>query len=260
MDGTGLGEDGHIWGGEFLLCDLLDYSRFTHFDYIPLPGGDKVTKEPWRTAVSYLYKYVGRSFLELDLPFVRSLDRAKVQFVLKAIDKKINSPLSCSAGRLFDAVAALTGLCLDTKFHAEAPMRLEAIAEERNEEFYPCDFKDTISFGPTFKSIINDLQNKTNPPIISGRFHNTFLRVILETAVRMREETGVEKVVLSGGTFQNRFILERVETRLEQKGFQVFSQQRVPSNDGGIALGQIAIAAKRRERGHPSVVINKKNQ
>ncbi len=247
FDGTGLGDDGNIWGGEFFVCDLADYERYTHFDYVPLPGGDTVTKEPWRTAVSYLYKYIGKEFLNLQIPFVEELDFSKAEVMLQAIDKKINCPLSSSAGRLFDAVAALTGVCGVSKFHAEAPMRLESVVDYRMHHAYPFDFGDTVSFGNTMFDIVDDLLYGESVSEISTKFHNTVINSILAVVSQMRKETGLDKVVFSGGTFQNRYILSNVETILTLEGFKVYTQSRIPSNDAGIALGQLVIAAKRRE-------------
>ncbi|RLD52320.1 MAG: carbamoyltransferase HypF, partial [Bacteroidetes bacterium] len=247
FDGTGLGDDGHIWGGEFFVCDLADYKRYTHFDYIPLPGGDSVTKEPWRTAVSFLHKIYGKKFLGLDLPFLRDLDNSKLNLIVQAIEKNINSPLSSSAGRLFDAVAALTNLCPVSKFHAEAPMRLEAVINFKEDGAYSFDFGDVISFEDTIREIVEDLKEGIPVADISAKFHNTVINVVFGVVSMIRKETGLDKVVLSGGTFQNRYILQNVETILTLEGFKVYSQANIPSNDGGVALGQIAIAAKRRE-------------
>jgi len=247
FDGTGYGDDGHIWGGEFFACDLNNFERVNHFEYMPMPGGDLVNKEPWRTAVSYLYSYFGKDFLKLDLDFLKPIPKTKIYLVIEAIDKSINSPLSSSCGRLFDAVSALINLCLISKFHSEAPMRLESIAVADIYEAYSFTQDQTISFEPTFREIIGDLRNKVQPGIISAKFHNTIINVIFATAKKIRQSTKINKVVLSGGTFQNAILLEKTEKVLTENSFMVFAHQKVPSNDGGIALGQLAIAAKRRE-------------
>lgn len=249
MDGTGYGDDGHIWGGEFFICDLADFKRFSHFEYIPLPGGDSVTKEPWRTALSYLYKIYGSDLWALDIPFINSLDRNKSNLLVQAIDKKINCPLSSSAGRLFDAIAAITNVCSVSKFHAEAPMRLESVASSGIDFGYPFDLGDLVSFESTIKAIVDDIEDGIDVAEISAKFHNTVINVIFAVASQIRKETGINKVVLSGGTFQNKYILSRIEKVLEKENFEVFSQLKVPSNDGGIALGQLVIAAKIRELG-----------
>ncbi len=247
MDGTGYGDDGHIWGGEFFICDLADYQRFNHFEYIPLPGGDQVTKEPWRTGISYLYKFYGKEFINIDLPFIKAIDRAKLNVIIQAIEKNINCPLSSSAGRLFDAVAAITNVCPVSKFHAEAPMRLESVANAGIDFGYPFDLGNVVSFESTIKAIVEDLLDGIDVAEISAKFHNTVINVIFALASQIRIETGINKVVLSGGTFQNKYILSRIEKILEKEGFEVYSQLKVPSNDGGIALGQLVIAAKLRK-------------
>jgi hydrogenase maturation protein HypF len=248
FDGTGYGTDGNIWGSEFLIADLKDFKRYAHFEYTGLPGGDKAVEEPWRTAVSYLYKYLGRAFLDLNLPFLEKIDISKINLVIDAIDKKINCPLSCGAGRLFDAAAAMTGLCTMSMFHAEAPMRLESIAASGIKEYYNFEINKTISFRNLFKEMVADIKEGVSASLISAKFHNTIIYVIFETVTKMRKETGINKVALSGGTFQNKYISEGVKKMLIKNKFKVYNQSRIPANDGGIALGQLAIAAKRRVR------------
>lgn len=246
FDGTGLGDDGNIWGGEFFICDLSGYERFTHFDYIDLPGGDKVTKEPWRSAVSYLYHTFGKAFRDFNLEFLNQIPAFKLDMILEAIDKKINSPFSSSCGRLFDAVSAMINLCPVSKFHAEAPMRLESIASPHETGNYPWDFPDVIDFRSLIKAIVRDLQSGIDRSLISAKFHNTIIQIIVHVADAAREKSGINKVVLSGGSFQNAILLGRSEIELTNKGFEVFVHQKVPANDGGIALGQLAVAAKKR--------------
>lgn len=246
FDGTGLGNDGNIWGSEFFVCDLLDYERKFHFEYLPLPGGDLAVKEPWRIAVSWLYKVFGTEFLQFDLPFLKTVSEEKIDWVIKSIDNKINGPLSCGSGRLFDAVSALLGLCNVTTFEAEAPMRLESIALNNETGKYSFKLSQVIEFSEMFSEIIYDLQQKISSAIISAKFHNTISELIVEGAKKISNETGLNKVVLSGGTFQNRYLLERTENSLTEMGFEVFSNCSIPCNDGGISLGQLAIAAKRR--------------
>lgn len=249
FDGTGLGIDGHIWGGEFMICDLSDFRRYAHFEYIPMPGGDSVTKEPWRTALSYLYKTYGGDFRNTDLDFLKNIPTLKIGLITEALKKNINAPLSSSCGRLFDAVSALINLCPVSKFHAEAPMRLESVADWAVRDSYPFNFTDIISFRPTISSIVDDLKNHVSVPAISAKFHNTVVDVILSVTEKIRTETGINRVVLSGGSFQNAFLLGTSENLLAKKGFEVFSNTQVPANDGGIALGQLVIAAKRRSLG-----------
>ena len=247
-DGTGLGDDGNIWGSEFLTCDLTGYERHLHFDYVALPGGDLAIQEPWRIAVSYLYKFFERDFLDYGLPFLKNINPDQTENLFKAIDNHINCPLSCGAGRLFDAVSVLTGLCVRPSFEAEAPMRLEDAASDHITASYPYIMSEVIDFSEMFHNIIQDLAQKTDPGVISARFHNTLTEIIVSGAERISRSTGIRKVVLSGGTFQNRYLLTRTENLLVSRGLEVFCNCSVPCNDGGISLGQLAVAAKRRNQ------------
>jgi hydrogenase maturation protein HypF len=247
FDGTGYGDDGNIWGGEFFVCDLNDYERISHFDYMPIPGGDKVSTEPWRMAVSYLYKVYGKDFLKLELPFLKNIFSEKINLLAQAIDKKLNCPLTSSAGRLFDAVAAMTGICAVNGFEAEAPMRLESAIDKNCKEKYNYSINETVSFELTIKEIITDVMNSVEAPVIAAKFHNAIISVILDIVKSARGKYNLNKVVLSGGVFQNRFLIENAERLLKENNFEVYTHSKVPSNDGGVALGQLAIAAKRRE-------------
>ncbi|HJX70845.1 MAG TPA: hypothetical protein VJ346_02805, partial [Bacteroidales bacterium] len=247
FDGTGYGSDGKIWGSEFLLADLHGFERYSHFEYMALPGGDKVTEEPWRTAVSCLYNSFGRHLKYLDIPFVNLMEEKKLDLILEAIDKNINCPLSSGAGRLFDAVAALINVCPVSKFHAEAPMRLESLTIGSLNQRFEISQQETISFKEMFQQIIEDIHREIPVEIISTKFHNTIIYTIFRVSLKIRSETGLNKIVLSGGTFQNKYIMERLEPLLIKNKFEVFSQGRIPCNDGGIALGQLVIAAKKRE-------------
>jgi hydrogenase maturation protein HypF len=249
LDGTGSGPDGKIWGAEFLIADLDAYQRITHFEYIALPGGDAATKETWRMALSYLYKYFGDDLVSLDIPFIKNIDPHKRDVILHMIRNNINSIECSSAGRLFDAVAALTGICTQPAFHAEAPMRLEALCKKDVQDAYSFDYKDVISFRKCFYEIVEDIRRNTSKDLIAGKFHNTIIKAIFAAVSDMRKQSGISKLVLSGGTFQNRYLSERIETLLIQNDFDVFVQSRVPANDAGIALGQLAVAAKKRALG-----------
>ena len=248
FDGTGLGTDGKIWGGDFLVCDLSNFERVAHFEYIPMPGGDLVTNDPRRMAMAYLHHYFGKEFLEAKKEkLFADMDPNTFDTVLMMLDQNINSPESDSAGRLFDAVAALTRVCRLSAYHAEAPMRLEAIAAPEPDKAYHFDFNgETISFKPTFEEILKDMENNVAVSLISARFHCTIVNMMCDVVQKISKRTGLKKVVISGGTFQNRILLSVGEKRLHAAGLEVFSHEKVPSNDGGIALGQLAIAAKRR--------------
>jgi hydrogenase maturation protein HypF len=248
FDGTGFGDDGNIWGSEFLVCDLEKYQRITHFTYMSMPGGDKATQEPWRMAVSYLYSLFGRDLAGLGLPFLQEIEPGSLELVIQSIEKNVNCPFSSGAGRLFDAVSAMLGLCTVSQFHAEAPMRLEsAILEDR--KAYPFTSGKVINLDPTIEGIVEDIKSGLEPGHISARFHNTIAKIILETVAGISRDHGIKKVALSGGTFQNRYLSEMIEDQLAGYGFEVIVPLRLPPNDGGIALGQLAVAARHRSMG-----------
>ena len=250
LDGTGLGNDNPIRGGEFLIADLNDFSRAYFYDPIPLPGGDLVTKQPWRTAFSYLYHYFGLPIFIEEAAKNLLPNEYQLPILMQMIDKKINSPLSSGAGRLFDAVSALLGICRESSFHAEAPMRLEAIINPRCRGKYLFELEgQKISFRKLFHQILQDISQEVNPGDIAAKFHNTLIIINLHISKLLREESGINKVVLSGGSFQNAYLLEHTEQILMDQGFEVFSQEKVPSNDGGLSLGQLTIAAKRKQLG-----------
>ena len=160
--------------------------------------------------------------------------------------QNINCPETSSAGRLFDAVSALIGICPLASYHAEPPMRLDSVAVSDSKEFYPFNFdKDSISFKPTFMEILNDFSKQVEVGVISTQFHNTIVQAILKVVSEISGKSGLKKIALSGGSFQNKILLTKAESKLQEAGFEVFSHTLVPSNDGGIALGQLAIAAKR---------------
>lgn len=248
FDGTGYGEDGHIWGGEFFVCDLNKYQRASHFEYIPQPGGDVVTKHPWRMMLAYLHHYFGSEIIKSHPLIFKGIPPHELDLVNSMIEKGINCPLSSSTGRLFDAVSALLDVCRTASFHAEPPMRLESIATETS-EYYSFELDEIISMKKTFEGILSDMKQGISVGLISGKFHNTIVKIIVEQVQKISKRTGLKKVVLSGGSFQNRILLKKAEDSLRDVNFAVFSQSVIPSNDGGIALGQLAIAAKRRELG-----------
>jgi hydrogenase maturation protein HypF len=249
MDGTGYGTDGTIWGSEFMIADLLNFDRITHFPYIALPGGDYVTKEPWRTGISVLYSLYGRSLINLKLPFLQSLDEKKKNLIIEVLEKNVNCPSSCSAGRWFDAVAAILGICSETGFHAEAPMRLEACIDRNESGSYPWEAKtgNLIEFDQIVKAIIHDIHSNVPVSIISARFHNTMADIIIDQINFISQKSSIKKVVISGGSFQNKFLLTKLEKEYKSGEIKIYSPSRVPANDAGIALGQLAIAAHRRK-------------
>jgi len=246
FDGTGYGTDGHSWGSEFMICDLCGFDRLNHLEYFPLPGGDAAIKEPWRIGLSLLYHCFGNKWTKLKLPFLKHLPPYHLNTILQAIQQKINTPLSCSAGRLFDAVAAITGLCLTSEYHAQAPMLLESVMNPEIKTYYPYSLSTPIPLQPILKGIIADIHKKEPPGTISARFHNTICQIIINQLMVIRESYHLDKVILSGGCFQNGFILTTLEKELTNKQFKVFTHSAVPANDGGISVGQLIIAAKKQ--------------
>jgi hydrogenase maturation protein HypF len=247
FDGVGLGTDGNIWGGEFMVCDYQSFERVSHFEYVPMPGGDKASVEPWRMGVSYLYKYYGKDFLKLKIPFVKNLDRNKTELLLKGIDAGINAPLTSSVGRLFDAVAAICGICHYQDYEAQAAMQLEAILRKDKVRYhdysYSISAKNVISFDGTIDAIIEGLKEKVPVETISFRFHYMLVMAIYSIVSEVRKKYKLNTVVLSGGCFQNRYLLETTMRILSKEKFHVLIPEKVPANDGGISLGQLAIAA-----------------
>jgi hydrogenase maturation protein HypF len=248
LDGTGYGTDGNIWGSEFMVCDFEQFERKVHFGYMPMPGGDRAAEEPWRMGLSLLWQAFSEDMVAKDLPLFRALDEKTCRNVIESIRKNINCPLTSGAGRLFDGIAAITGICIKSMFHAEAPMRLESAIKRGSDGCYEFETGDSISFIPAIRQIVNDVVHHVDPSDISARYHNTIVEASLQTVLKIASETGIEKVVLSGGTFQNKYLHERLESRLIQKGLSVFTHSRVPCNDGGVALGQVVVASRRGER------------
>lgn len=249
FDGTGYGIDGCIWGGEFLIADLKGFERMGHLEYVPLPGGDAAAKKPYRMAASYLYSLLGESYLDRNLPFLSGIDAIEINTIKKQIDKKINSPLTSSCGRLFDAVSALVNLRGVISYDAQAAIELEMIAPDRIYplEYYPLpiDMEDgtrIVRLGELFSGIVNDIERELPVVGISIKFHNSLANVIARMCEVMVKETGITKVALSGGVFQNRLLLKTTMDLLADAGFTVLTHSQVPCNDGGISLGQAAIA------------------
>jgi len=249
FDGTGLGSDGHSWGGEVLKADYLNFERLFHFEYIPLPGGDKASLEPWRMGLSYLYRCFGDDLYDLQIPLVKAIDRKDIGHITMMIDQKLNTPLASSAGRLFDAVAAISGLNYYSTYQAEAPMLLESVLDHSEKgayEFEICDKQ--ISFIRMIKRIVEDIHDGLSSGRISAKFHNTVVNLIFQLSKQIRTESGMNRIVLGGGTFQNRYLTKKVMAKLKKERFDIYLPQRIPMNDQGIAAGQIAIGASRLSR------------
>jgi len=250
FDGTGYGQDGTIWGGEFLVGGYEDFRRKGHLRAVPLPGGDAAVREPYRMALSHLYSVFGDELFELPLACVQAVPAAERKLFLKMLERRLNSPLTSSCGRLFDAVAAMTGLRGMVSYEGQAAIELEAHAESvetslrypfevvTEEDCYVTDFSHMI------RSIVRDMGVGRPGAEIARCFHNTLAAAVAETCGLIRGDTGIGRVVLSGGVFQNKLLSEGIHTLLTENKFHVFTQRLAPPNDGGIALGQAIIAGR----------------
>jgi len=250
LDGTGYGTDGTIWGGEFLLADWRSFQRAGHLEYVPLPGGSIAIKKPYRMALSYLYTLLGEDLSLAGLP-LSHLDPLELEIIKQQLKKGINSPLTSSAGRLFDAVSALAGVRGEINYEAQAAIELEMLAPNEVGEFdtksYPFSIVEhegmkVVKLGELISTIVQDVKNKTPVPIISLKFHNTMAQMIAEMCKLIAGKTGITQVALSGGVFQNRLLLKLATAALQREGFKVITHHLVPCNDGGISLGQAVIA------------------
>jgi hydrogenase maturation protein HypF len=251
LDGTGYGADGNVWGGEALLADYESFERAAHFDYVRMPGGAAAIHEPWRMAVSYLFQHFGEGFWNLPINFVQRLDRRRTEILLRMAERGVNSPLTSSCGRLFDAVAALAGIRQSVTYEAQAAIELEAAIAGGNEnsayppELVPDGAGWIIETRPLFEALVSDLQRNEDVGLISRRFHDGLVHLFARLASLLRDRGGLQRVCLSGGTFQNVYLQEELVTRLAAAGFEVFTHSEVPAGDGGLSLGQALVAARR---------------
>ncbi|MHC4618025.1 MAG: carbamoyltransferase HypF [Planctomycetota bacterium] len=261
-DGTGYGTDGAIWGCECMIASLTDFERFGHLAYCQLAGADKASKEAIRPLLGLLKKTYGEDF---DIKKFRWLlepiepDVNKQGIILEQIEKKVNAAESSSLGRVFDAVAAMVGLGSYNHFDAQLPMALEAIIESNVEESYGFELLRNgsepaqLDLRNMVEQLIEDIRVKTDRGVISAKFHNCIAAALLAMAHRARQKTGLDTVALSGGVFCNRYLTNRLVRLLKKSDFNVLFNREVPSNDGGISLGQAAIAAKLAASGPPPV-------
>jgi len=249
LDGSGYGPDGCVWGGEVLVAGYESYLRAGHFSYVSLAGGEAAVREPWRVAVSYLRQAFGPDFVNLDIPFVRGLNGRKLDLLFRMIDRRINSPLTSSCGRLFDAVSALVGLRREVSYEAQAAIELEMAAREScDSASYPFSILRKegpwqIDWTPLMHAIVQDIRSNVSIGTISRRFHSGLADAVKGLAFILREEWSLNRVCLTGGSFQNVVLSQSVEAKLRQEGFEVFTHSIVPAGDGGLSLGQALVAA-----------------
>lgn len=253
MDGTGYGTDGAVWGGEFLLADFGGFERRAHLRYVGLPGGDAAVRQPWRMALSYLRDSLGGGEMPAELGCFQGVPERHVELVKGMLARGVQTVETSSCGRLFDAVAALTGLRTEVSFEGQAAIALEEAAERGVEERYRFDLGEgapmIVDFRQTIVEVLRDMSTGRRVGEISARFHNTLSAAIVEVCCRIRTDDGANRVCLSGGTFQNLLLLERTVIDLRRRGFGVFLHAMVPANDGGISLGQAVIANRRLHQG-----------
>jgi hydrogenase maturation protein HypF len=247
LDGTGYGTDGHIWGGEFLVADYKEFQRMAHLEYLPLAGGALAIKKPYRAALGYLLALGIKP--DEQLPLFKYVKDGELEIIRGQVAKSVNAPLTSSLGRLFDVAAALTGIRGVIQYEAQAAIDLETAACDAAAEsgVYPFAYEEkddinVIKIGGLLKAIIKDFKKKTPQAVIATRFHNTVAQMILQTCQKISAQTGLKETALSGGVFQNRLLFRKSVTLLESAGFKVYTHRQVPCNDGGISLGQAAIA------------------
>ncbi|MGH2651774.1 MAG: carbamoyltransferase HypF, partial [Actinomycetota bacterium] len=250
FDGLGYGTDGTIWGGEILVADLAGFERVGQLAAVPMPGGAAAIREPWRMAAAYLDSAFDGAVPEKLGVVTRH--QARWSNVVSLARSGVSSPLTSSAGRLFDAVASILGLRDRVDFEAQAAMELEALAEPEADRVYAVRLEDqegrvVVQTPDIVRGVVEDLLAGVGSDRIGSRFHATLADVIVKTCAHVRERSGLDRVALSGGVFQNVRLLRLAVDGLRRAGFQVYTHHQVPPNDGGLALGQAAIAARLRE-------------
>ncbi len=246
FDGTGYGTDGKIWGGEFMVCDRKEFTRVGHLDYIKMPGGEKAIKEPWRMGVSYLYKALGTGTNKEAFGGLFELYGEAAEKLINIIDANINCPQTSSMGRLFDAVSNIIGITDNVTYEGQAAIELEAVSDIEIQEAYPYKIikQDIYIIEPyeMIKEVILDKLDGVSSKIMASKFQNTIVNLSVSMCTYLRRDTGINEVALSGGVFQNSYLLKKISQNLKKEGFRVYTHTHLPSNDSGLAIGQIIIA------------------
>jgi hydrogenase maturation protein HypF len=243
-DGTGYGTDGAIWGCEVMLAGLRGFERLAHLAYVPLPGGEQAVRQPWRMAAVYLSQAYGDAFQGLDIPFTRHLDPSRWRPLAQMIERGINSPPTSSLGRLFDAVSALLGIRSEVLYEGQAAIEMEMLAEPAPAgPTYPSVTDgEILDVRPMIQTIVEDIRRGIPTARIAWRFHVSIAEMLTASCIQAREATGQDTVAISGGVFQNSLLLDHLTTRLEQQRFKVYTNRKLPPNDGGLSYGQLAVA------------------
>ena len=249
LDGLGYGSDGTLWGGEFLIADMVGFQRAGHLENVPMPGGATAITRPYRMAVSYIHTLLGDAQWR-ELPSLSQIDQREEEVMLRQMERGLNAPLTSSCGRLFDAVSAITGVRGTADYEAQAAIELEMLAPSctglASLGRYPFSIQEQksthiVRLGELIEAVVRDARQGTAATLISGKFHNTMVAVIVDMCKRLRLETGITTIALSGGVFQNRLLFRLSLAALEKDGFKVLTHHLVPANDGGLSLGQAAV-------------------
>jgi len=248
FDGTGYGADGSVWGGEVLVADNRQSNRAAHLACVPMPGGDAAIREPWRMAISYLYHAFGKGFMDLKLPLFRRVEEERIEIIQEMISKGVNTIQTSSLGRLFDGIASILDIRDRVAYEGQAAMELEMAISRETDRYYDCEWQGEegsyqVLVDPIVRGVVEDVEKGLQVSEISSKFHMTLIRIFSDLCALLREETRLDRVVLSGGVFQNAVLLEGMKKALQQKDFHVFTHCLVPTNDGGISLGQALVAA-----------------
>jgi hydrogenase maturation protein HypF len=251
FDGTGYGTDGNIWGGEFMVADCKSFKRAGQLQYLPLPGGAAAIKKPYRTALGYMLALLGNSALDNRPGFLKGVGRDEIDLVSGQVKTGLNTPLTSSMGRLFDAVSAMAGIRTTIDYEAQAAIEMEMQAHGAIDEkgLYPFSITGDQNYSiillqELVAGVINDILRGCTAATVSMRFHNTIAAMTRDACLKIKAQSGLGTVALSGGCFQNRLLLGKVMELLRQSGFKVLTHRNVPANDGGISLGQAAIAGR----------------
>ncbi|MGD2143871.1 MAG: carbamoyltransferase HypF [Anaerolineae bacterium] len=245
FDGTGYGTDGAIWGGEFLVMDYQSFRRAAHLKYVPLPGGDAAIRRPYRIALAHLWA-AGVPWDE-DLPPVAVAGPEELRVLARQLERRVNTVATSSSGRLFDAVSALAGVCQEANYEAQAAIELEMLAAEDVTGAYEFCLGSQVDSAPVIRGVVADVKTGVAPGVISAKFHNAVAAMVRDVCMRLRKQSHLTEVALSGGVFQNMALLNRVVPLLREAGFTVYTSRLVPPNDGGLSLGQAVIAAMESE-------------
>ncbi|MDD5005829.1 MAG: hypothetical protein PHS93_04925 [Candidatus Omnitrophica bacterium] len=244
FDGTGYGSDGNIWGGEFMIVDKGNFRRQAHFKYLNMPGAELAVNEPLRMAFSIIYDCLKDEIFKQDLEFLKLKSRSYFEVLIKMIKQNINSPLTSSAGRLFDAVSSILGICHKINFPAQAAIELEKLAAQSTDDSsYEFDISEEengwiIGYNKLIKAMLNDINNRLAKKDIARRFHNGLAEVIKKVVDKISQRYNWKDVVLSGGVFGNKLLFDCASKELKRAGYNLIYNKDVPLNDSGICLGQ----------------------